>query len=338
MFDAWAVREADYPEDGSLEDQLRFCLRYAILAPSTHNSQPWLFRVAAGRVEVFADRTRALPVADPDDRELTISCGAALFMLRAALRRFGFRPETLPFPAADDPDLLAVVHAGRAAEPNPLDVEICRAIPFRRTSRRPFAAAALEPRASAAISAAAAVEGAWLKFVDDEEHRLALAALITEGDRRQGGDRSFRREMAAWAHPGRARSGDGLPGYAYGSGDLSMFIGPTVVRSFETTGGTAADGAEIAEDAPALAVLGVADDAPAGWLAAGQALAHALLVAKHHGLDASYLNQPTEVADLRLRLRSSLGLSAPPQLVLRVGRGPEVPPTQRRPLEDVLLP
>ena len=56
MFDAWAVRETDYPEDGPIEDQLRFCLRYAILAPSTHNSQPWLFRVAAGRVELFADR------------------------------------------------------------------------------------------------------------------------------------------------------------------------------------------------------------------------------------------------------------------------------------------
>ena len=33
-------------------------------------------------VELLADRTRALPVNDPQDRELTISCGCALFNLR----------------------------------------------------------------------------------------------------------------------------------------------------------------------------------------------------------------------------------------------------------------
>ena len=57
---------------------LRSLVEYAALAPSGHNTQPWRFRLRGGGAELLADRTRALPVVDPDDRELVISCGAAL--------------------------------------------------------------------------------------------------------------------------------------------------------------------------------------------------------------------------------------------------------------------
>ena len=84
----WNVSSADFPGDGDAEEKLAFLLRDAVLAPSGHNTQPWLFRVDGDAVDLYADRTQALPVVDPEDRELTISCGAALFNLRVALRRF----------------------------------------------------------------------------------------------------------------------------------------------------------------------------------------------------------------------------------------------------------
>ena len=85
----WSVDERGYWDLESEEARLRFLARYAILAPSGHNTQPWLFRIRNGVLALRADRTRALPVVDPDDRELTISCGAALFNLRAAARGLG---------------------------------------------------------------------------------------------------------------------------------------------------------------------------------------------------------------------------------------------------------
>src|SRR5215469_16093227 len=109
----WDVREADFPSTGPPAEQLRFLLQYAVLAPSGHNSQPWMFKIDEDTVELYADRSRALPVVDPDDRELTISCGAALLNLRVALRHFGYAGEVIPFPDPDDPDLLARVHLGK---------------------------------------------------------------------------------------------------------------------------------------------------------------------------------------------------------------------------------
>src|SRR5687767_5158027 len=88
--EAWNVSDSDFPRGGGLADQIQFLIKYAILAPSGHNTQPWLFKITKNNmIELYADRSRALPVVDPDDRELTISCGAALYYLRLAANHFG---------------------------------------------------------------------------------------------------------------------------------------------------------------------------------------------------------------------------------------------------------
>ncbi|WP_243663734.1 nitroreductase family protein [Rhodothermus marinus] len=108
--DPWQVAEHDFPRYATPEAQLRFLLNYAVLAPSVHNTQPWRFRVVGSEVELYADRTRALAVADPEDRQLIMSCGAALFHLQVAMRHFGYqlrcgccRTRTIPtcWPSSD---------------------------------------------------------------------------------------------------------------------------------------------------------------------------------------------------------------------------------------------
>lgn len=111
--DAHTAAADAFPVDGAPEEQLRAAVAFGVQAPSGHNSQPWVFRVHDGVLDLHADRTRALPVVDPEDRELVISCGAALFNIRIALRRFGLAAEVTLLPDAADPDLLARVRLGR---------------------------------------------------------------------------------------------------------------------------------------------------------------------------------------------------------------------------------
>jgi hypothetical protein len=60
--------------------------------------------------ELYADRTRALPVIDPEDRDLTISSGAALGHLLLAIRHFGYDYNLKILPALQGKeDLLAQV-------------------------------------------------------------------------------------------------------------------------------------------------------------------------------------------------------------------------------------
>jgi len=65
-------------------------LRYAVLAPSSHNTQPWQFRITPEGIEVLPDLSRRLPIADPLDRELWLSVGSTIANLRVAAAHFGF--------------------------------------------------------------------------------------------------------------------------------------------------------------------------------------------------------------------------------------------------------
>ena len=74
----------DFPRIYPVQEQLRFLVRYAILAPSTRNTQPWRFRVEGECIEVLADLSRLHPVADRDRRELYLSVGCAIENLLVA--------------------------------------------------------------------------------------------------------------------------------------------------------------------------------------------------------------------------------------------------------------
>ena len=86
---AWSIDPDDFPILGSPRQQLAFLVRYAVLAPSGHNTQPWRFVLSDTHVDVVADTSRALHMVDPHDREMTMSCAAAAETLLAALRAFG---------------------------------------------------------------------------------------------------------------------------------------------------------------------------------------------------------------------------------------------------------
>jgi nitroreductase len=306
-------------------------LRAAVQAPSSHNTQPWAFAVAPGVIHLRADRTRALPVNDPDDRELVMSCGAALFNLRVAAWAAGGAPAVTLLPDADDRDLLATVRLHGCGEP-PGDVgRLQAAIDARRTHRGPFADRALPAGLPDALRACAHAEGAWLAVIEDDA-RERLADLVAEGDRMQWANRHWRRELAAWLHP--HRKGDGLV-----TPELIAPLAHAAIATLDVGMVAAARDRERTDQAPMIVVLDTQGDRPSDWLAAGMALEHAVLHAASHGLQACYLNQPIQVPELRIHVASLLGRPCFPQAIFELGH-PLHPtrPTPRRPLADVVEP
>lgn len=314
-----------FPLDGTTAEKLRWALPYALQAPSSHNSQPWRFTLADDALELWADRTRALPVVDPHDRELTISCGAALLHLRVALRKAEEVPEVTLLPGGDDDLLARIALTGRRDEPPLREKQDFWSIRKRRTNRGRFKPERVADELLAELVGLVQAEGASLTVVDDDGLRTELGRLIAEADRLQDADPSFRRELASWLHPARSQARDGM------AASRSPFV-----RRFDWGKGRAAKDEQLAVGSPVLAVLTTTDDRPADWLTAGQALARLLLRATTSDLAASFLNQPVEVPALRERLAALVG-GGTPQLVLRLGYPTSVPaPTPRRDLADVL--
>jgi hypothetical protein len=186
------------------------------------------------------------------------------------------------------------------------------------------------------IGAAARSEDADFVVIDRHEDRERLAQLVMQGDEKQFKEPSFRRELAMWLHSNRSETRDGMPGAAFGYGDLMSVVSAAVVRTFDLGAGQAAKDRDLMAHSPVLAVLATRGDSPEGWVAAGQALMKLLLVGVQHGLQASYLNQPVEVPELREELNTLLPNGLTAQLVLRMGHARPGRITPRRPVEDVI--
>lgn len=312
-----------------MDERHRALIAAAVRAPSSHNTQPWLFERTESGVSLRADRTRALPVNDPHDRELTISCGAALFHLRVAAAHHGLAARVQLASGGADPDLFAVVEL--ANDPVHAERELAglfEAIELRSTTRGPLSGSADEVPLGL-LTHTVELEGAALHRIDGAT-RDALASLVAEGDRAQFSDPSWRRELAAWMHP--RRSGDGL---TQPLGTLT--VTQLVVRTFDLGASTGTHDHALVRGAPVVVVLTTDADEPLDWLAAGQALARMLLTATTQGLAAGFVNQPCQVAALRPRLGALVPPGRTPQLVVRLGRASAGPRSVRRPLDAVLI-
>jgi nitroreductase len=334
---AWSAAIDEFPICGTPNEKLRALAGHAIRAPSSHNSQPWTLRIADNHLSVRADRQRRLPVVDPADRELVISCGAFVGYLEVALRQFGYEGAIELVPESADPDLLARVGLGSLHETTLLDRALFAAMGSRRTHRLPFLTRSPEPPLFAELEAYGSRLGAWFRILQSDAHRRLIADLITEGDRRQMADPAFREELVRWLHPNRTKSQDGMPGWTFGLNDLASLAVPLVVRTFDTGAGRAAIDRDLALGSPILAILGTPTDTAYDWMIAGRVLSHVLLRAAAEGVAASFLNQPIEIAELRGRVSALLGTSGYPQMILRMGYPVgEDRRTPRRDLSDVL--
>ncbi|WP_243751313.1 nitroreductase [Paraburkholderia sp. BL10I2N1] len=308
-----------------------------MLAPSSHNTQPWHFIVDGDAITLCADRLRALSVVDPFDRELIISCGAALFNLRAALSHLGLAYAITLFPSSADPDVLAHLKIVPDGHCDATLAPLFEAIARRVTNRAAFSSEPVSPDVQQRLREAGMAEGADVICIDAVGERERIAELIAEADLVQFHDPRFRRELASWIHSSRRE--DGMPALSAGLHVLQDVAAPLValaIRTFDLGDGMAATHRSLVTGSPLFLCLATGvDDAPA-WLAVGQALERVLLTAVIEGLSASYLNQPIEVDTLRDRLLATPGLDTMPQLLLRIGRGTPVEHSPRRPLATVM--
>jgi nitroreductase len=335
----WQLDVGDYPTAAPIEQKLRFLVGYATLAPSGHNTQPWQFGVNGNAIFVLADRSRALRVVDPTDRELVISCGAAIGTLEVAARRFGLNMSVTLLPDDGNPEHLAQIAFSEGEPPDGHEIALFDAIQARRTNRTAYFMEPLPNELMNECNDAVADSSTDLKWIEGNDAMEAVAGLVAEGDQIQFDDPAFRRELASWVRSSVLGSRDGMSGKGFGMPDILSPVGRFAIRTFDLGDSVAAaDQKKILSGSPALALLSSTTDDPDSWVNTGRALARVLLTLTAKGHTASYLNQPIEIEALRLRLAEAIEGIGYPQILLRVGRSSdEIDPSVRRELSDVIV-
>ncbi|PWI20283.1 hypothetical protein DI272_03045 [Streptomyces sp. Act143] len=310
-------------------------VRAAVTAPSVHNTQPWLFTRREGELDLYADPSRRLRLTDPDGREQLISCGAALFNVRLAMRRLGFAPVLRSFPDPRDPSRLAHIGWGPHARPGTETSLMYRSMRQRRTHRGPFQPFPLSRQLVGELRAQARAEGAELRTMESVHARRHLAELVRTAEAIDRDDPGRVAELLHWTRAAHGGCPDGVPldacttdpdgtGLA-GRDFLRLMSAPPAAPTVSWPPGTGL-----------VVLLTTRHDTREDWLRAGQALQRVLLHATTRWTAAAFHTQPLEIPWLRAQLRTALALGDFPQLILRLGhttRGRTIP---RRPVDAVL--
>ena len=317
---------------GDLSRSWRDCLTAAGSAPSVHNTQPWRFRVTDNAVDVLADRSRHLDVADPAGRELLISVGAAIANLRIAMLDAGRRPSVRLWPDPLAPDLVARVTLGPAVAADQMTRALAAAIPVRRTNRQPFADTPLPDGVIDDFRDAAQSEGADLAMADTIGRMLVLG-VVRRAEELLRDDPRYVNELARWSGDRRGCS-DGVPAEAFGPWAAVEW---SAIRAFADEP-DAVPSATPFEANSQIAVLYTFGDTARQWVRAGQALERVLLTATARGVAATVMTQPMELPAVRRLLADPRDDRIVAQAALRFGYAPASPATPRRPLGDLLAP
>lgn len=312
------------------QQQIDVLLEAALAAPSMHNTQPWLFEVDTGAVDVYLDRSRALPAEDPTGRALRIAAGAAVFNLRCAAAWLGLGTWYGLLPSPDEPDLVARVVVTPTDSPDRDLAKLYPEIARRHTSREPGRPGGLSTGVRIALMRAADGEGVeltWLPADAVPDVLASGAAALLRG----WADPARTAERAKWISTGRGD--DGIPLTALGPRPAEY---PAPVRDLGAGLPGRGRTRKAFEADPALAVLSADGDGPLDQLVVGMALERVLLTATREGIRASFLNQALEYDESRAAVQRLTGKPGFAQMVIRFSDSPVTVTTPRRQVADVV--
>jgi hypothetical protein len=314
-----------------------YVVEAAVWAPSVHNTQPWQYAAEGSEITLRADSARQLAVADPGGREMMISCGAALFTAKLALRSIGYIPEVRVLPDPADPMLVAWLRWRRQAAPTAHEQRLFNQVTRRRTHRGGFEPVPPPGDFIEALRQDAARYDATLRVAVTDQARAALAAITQEADWIQRLDCAYIRELAAWAPPPGSARLDGVPASAYPAHPepTSPYFPGRDFAHGRSWGLPLPARISAARFTGMVCLLTTPADDPAAWVNAGQALQRVLLTSAARGVAAALHSQPVEVSWLREAIRAQLRDGSHPQLVLRLGTVIQHAVSTRRPVPSV---
>lgn len=330
-YDAEAALERRIP---TTDPGLAELVQFATLAANSHNTQPWRVAMDEARVRFLPDLSRRTPAVDPDDHHLFVSLGCAAETLVIAAAARG-RPADLLFDGGPDPAVDIALSLGTAAES-----DLFLAIPHRQSTRADYDGRPLAPEDLRLLETAAREDGVSLALFTQADEREAILDFVLEGNAAQMQDMTFVAELRSWIRFSAERAlatGDGLFSACSGNPVLPEWLGRPLFDLFYTIEAEADRYARQVRSSAGIAVFTADRADPAHWVRVGRSFQRFALKATALGIRTAHVNQPVEVPSVREDFARWLGApGARPDLVIRFGRGPEMPMSLRRPVEDVL--
>jgi hypothetical protein len=327
----WRAGSMVVTDGAALSQEL---VRYATLAPSSHNTQCWKFALEDKAITILPDPFRRCPAVDPDDHHVYVSLGCAAENLIQAALAHGLQAE-----ASFDVTRQAV---RVALAPTPAEVSpLFHAIPARQCTRRDYDGQPLSNEELGLLERAGTSNGVRMLLWTERPAMERVLDYVVQANTAQMADPAFVKELKTWIRfngPDAVRTRDGLYSVASGNPTIPTWLGELAFGWFFTTKSENDKYARQIRSSAGIAVFASQTADRAHWVDVGRCYERFALQATALGIRNAFLNQPVEVRSVRPQFATAIGLTdLHPDLVVRFGRGPALPSSLRRPVHAVLV-
>jgi hypothetical protein len=309
-------------------------VRYATLAPSSHNTQCWTFHLQDQGMVIAPNLARRCPIVDPDNHHLYVSLGCATENLVHAALANGLQANVRVDPAGAGAISVQLDATKTLATP------LFQAIPERQCTRGDFDCKPLSTDELRLLERAGSGSGVRVLLLTERASTEKVLEYVVAGNTSQMTDPAFVEELKSWIRFGAeeaARTGDGLFAGASGNPTMPRWLGSRMMSLFFTAKSENERYARQIRNSAGIAVFVSDANDRTHWVKAGRCYERFALQATALGIRNAFLNQPVEVGSIRTQFASALGLGdRRPDLVVRFGRGPTMPLSMRRPVQAVL--
>lgn len=315
--------------------QLKELVHYATLAPSSHNTQCWKFQLEDHAISILPDLSRRCPIVDPDDHHLYVSLGCAAENLAQAARAHGLSGQ-ITFDNSGD----GVVHI--ALEPAPVvATPLFEAIPHRQCTRTEYDGQPLSAAELKLLATVGTGDGVRVVMLTERAEMETVLDYVVQGNTAQMTNPAFIKELKSWIRfndQEAIRTGDGLSGRTIGKPSIPRWLGNLLSKILFRVQPENDKNTRYIRSSAGIAVFVSDVDDKAHWVEVGRCYERFALQATALGIRNAFVNQPVEEASLRPAFARALGLGdGRPDLVVRFGRGAEMPRSLRRPIEAVIV-
>jgi hypothetical protein len=310
-------------------------LRSAIVAPSSHNTQPWKFHVEEKCISIFPDFSRRCHAVDPDDHHLFVSLGCATENLVQAASARGDMAETLLDIETNKKIEIHLTPTKAVAS------ALFKAIPSRQCTRTEYDGKVLSIDELKLLAKAGSGMGVHCHILTEKTALEKILEFVVQGNTAQINDPAFVAELKSWIRFNRHQakeSGDGLFSATTGNPSLPTWLGKVIFSKVFTPKSENDKYSKQIRSSAGIAVFTSEKNDIKHWIEVGRCYERFALQATVMDVRNAMLNQPVEVKAIRSIFANYLGIgNQRPDLIVRFGKGPIAPRSMRRNLEAVLI-
>lgn len=335
-YQAWKISDKDFPVEDSIESKIKFILKYGLLAPSTHNTQPWQFEVKGDRVLIYPRKDMELSQADPKNRGMFISLGCCIRNIEVAAAYFGFETLINSDKSKVTPVTVSFIENKRSDQ---FLTSLFNGITKRYSNKSKYTDTPIDPIVLKKLSTIETSHNLKIILSDDNSIIGKVAVLHKESAASYAGNRLFGLELAEWLRDTETLRNDGMPGFIAGLSNFKSKIMRSVIRKFpKVLQLQGKKDQHLIENSPLIGIITSLNDDEASWLEVGMTYETLALTATIENINVTPLAAMIEKRRFRNKLRRALGIkNGVPQMFFRLGYSENIPyHTPRRPLEESL--